>query len=90
MKISTEYILREIAGEYVIIPTGQEAMKFQGLITVNETGAFLWKLLNSDVTKEQLVSRLSREYEIDEKTAEMDVEEFLDILEKHTILKKDE
>ena len=43
MRISKDYIVREIAGEYIIVPTGREALNCQGLITVNETGAFRWK-----------------------------------------------
>ena len=53
MHISENYILREIMGEYIVVPTGEEAMKFQGLVTLNETGAFLWKeLQKNDLTKE--------------------------------------
>ena len=50
MKIQKEFVLREIAGDYVIIPTGKTALTFNGLITVNEVGAELWKMLQSDVT----------------------------------------
>ena len=39
----------EIAGDYVIIPTGKTVLKFNGLITVNEVGAYLWKLLQKEV-----------------------------------------
>ena len=41
MKISKQYVIREILGEHIIVPTGQEAIRFQGIIAVNETGAFL-------------------------------------------------
>lgn len=88
MKISDEYILREIAGEYVIVPTGKEAMKFQGLITVNETGAYLWKMLSEDAEKADLVAEICREYEVDKADAEKDVDEFLEILCEHKILEK--
>lgn len=45
MKISNEYIIRDIAGEYIIVPVGQVALDFQGLITVNEIGVYIWELL---------------------------------------------
>ena len=41
MKISKQYVIREILGEHIIVPTGQEVIRFQGIIAVNETGAFL-------------------------------------------------
>ena len=48
MKIDKNFVLREIAGEYIIIPTGRTALEFNGLITVNEVGMELWKMLQED------------------------------------------
>ena len=36
MKIEKNVILREIAGEYILIPTGSMALKFQGVFAVSE------------------------------------------------------
>ena len=49
MKIDRNFVLREIAGEYIIIPTGKTALEFNGLITVNEIGMELWRLIELDV-----------------------------------------
>ena len=57
MKVLKEFVLREIAGDYVIIPTGKTVLTFNGLITVNEVGADLWKMLQSDVTSGNLRCR---------------------------------
>ncbi len=87
MRISNEFILRDIAGDRIIIPTGQEAMHFQGLITVNDVGAFLWtKLQENDMTKEALTASVLEEYEVDAQTAEKDVEEFLQIVRNRGML----
>lgn len=86
MKIEKEFILREIAGDYVIIPTGKTTLELNGLITVNELGAFLWEKLQQDITKEELVEAVLAEYEIDQETVEKDVEEFLQELVKNKIL----
>lgn len=89
MKISKEFVLREIAGVYVIVPTGEAAYRFQGLITVNDTGAFLWEQLQSgEQTEEKLTEALFGEYEVDRESASKDVEEFLRILQEHGILSK--
>ena len=91
MKISQNFILREIAGEYVIVPTGEAAYEFQGLITVNETGAFLWEKLQKDEqTEESLVKVLCEEYETDQTRAEKDVAEFIQRLRQQNILANDE
>ena len=55
MKVQNDFVLREIAGDYVIIPTGKTVLSFNGLITVNEVGADLWKMLQSEVSFDDLV-----------------------------------
>ena len=90
MKIQKEFVLREIAGDYVIIPTGKTVLTFNGLITVNEVGAELWKMLQSDVTFEDLTKGILEIYDVDEETAKEDIREFLDTLEKGGVLEKEE
>ena len=86
MKIEKEYILREIAGDYIIVPVGKAALEVNGMITVNETGAFLWKQLTKDTTKEELVHAMLEEYEVSEDEARIDIEEFLHLLQQNNIL----
>jgi hypothetical protein len=88
MKIDKSFILREIAGDYVIVPTGETALQFNGLITVNEVGAFLWEKLQEEITEQELVEAVLAEYEVDADTAQKDVSEFLDYLVKGSILEK--
>lgn len=86
MKIQKEFVLREIAGDYVIIPTGKTTLTFNGLITVNEVGAFLWKLLQSDRSLDDLVQSILEEYDVEESVAREDIQEFLDTLRNNGIL----
>lgn len=86
MKIDKEFVLREIAGDYIIIPTGKTVLKFNGLITVNEVGVSLWKMLQEEVTVEDLVQGILSEYDVDEIVAREDIEEFLDKLDEGGIL----
>ena len=86
MKIEKEYILRQIAGDYIIVPVGSAALEFNGMITVNETGAFLWEKLREGTTKEELLHAMLEEYEVSEKEAEADIQEFLQMLQKNKIL----
>ncbi|MBP3462723.1 MAG: PqqD family protein [Tyzzerella sp.] len=86
MKIEKEYILREIAGDYIIVPVGAAALEFNGMITVNETGAFLWEKLREGTTREELLHAMLEEYEVSEKEAEADIQEFLQMLQENKIL----
>ena len=54
MKIKDGYILREIAEIPVAVPVNDAARSFNGMIRLNSTGAFLWRLLERKMEKEQL------------------------------------
>lgn len=86
MKVLKEFVMREIAGDYVIIPTGKTVLTFNGLITVNEVGAELWKMLQSEVTFDDLLHRILEIYDVDEETAREDIQEFLNTLAEGNIL----
>lgn len=88
LRIEKEFILREIAGDYVIVPTGKTALEFNGLITVNELGAFIWEKMQQDISEDELVEAILDEYEVTEDTARNDVEEFLNKLTECKILEE--
>lgn len=90
MRVEKEFVLREIAGDYIIIPTGKTVLDFNGLITVNEVGVSLWKMLQNEVSFEDLVHGILEEYDVEEEVAREDIQEFLDKLVEGGILTKDE
>lgn len=77
MKIVKEFILREIAGEYMLVPTGATTQEFNGLITLSETAKFIWEHLEEAGSLEDMLQMILDEYEIDEETARRDMVEFL-------------
>lgn len=64
-------------------------MDFNGLITVNEVGASLWKMLHNEVTFEELVQGILDEYDVEESVAREDIQDFLNVLINGGILEKD-
>lgn len=88
MKIKQGFVLREICGEYVIVPTGEMTLQFNGLMTVNEVGASLWQLLSKDISFDELVKGILDEYEVDESTAKADIQEFLDYLNQYNVIEE--
>ncbi len=87
MKIKEGFILKEIAGSYVVVPVGDDLVDFSLMITTNETGAFLWNCLSTDKTESELVSLLANEYEgVDEATLKADVSEFVALLKENNVL----
>lgn len=78
MKIKREFVLREIAGDILLVPTGKTALDLNGMLTMNEVGADIWKMLPEVKDADEIVSRLLQEYEADPEEVKRDVEEFLD------------
>ncbi len=70
-------VLREIAGEHLLIPTGQVALQIHGMINLSESGLVLWNKLQSDCTEQELVNTLLAEYDVDRETAAADVHAFV-------------
>lgn len=75
MKLKDGFILREVAGDIVVVPSGK-TLDLNMMITLNETACFLWKLMEKEISKEELVSALLYEYEISEDEAKKQVENF--------------
>ena len=60
------FVLRKVAGENILVPVGNTALTFNGLVTLNESGAFLWKHMEKNRTREELVQEVLQEYEVSE------------------------
>ena len=80
MKIKEGFILREVAGSYLVVAVGKAVKEFGGVVNLNETGAFLWKLLEKSSNQSEMVDALLNEYDVDRDTAEKDVKAFTDKL----------
>ena len=76
MRIKDGFLLRETAGKYIVLPLGGE-LALGSLITLNETGAFLWRLLENGASREELVEALLEEYDVDKERAEKDLDVLL-------------
>ena len=77
MKIKDGFMLREIAGSWVVVPLGARVVEFNGLISLTETSALIWKMIEEGSTKEQILAKILSEYDVDEKTAKKDIDEFI-------------
>ena len=85
MKIREGFLLRNVAGNNVVVPIGQATLDFNGMMSLNETGAFLFEKMIEGTTKEQLIEQLMSQYEIDADTAKNDVEEFIEKVKKENL-----
>ena len=77
MKVKDGFILRQVAGSFVVLPLAQSSADFNGMLTLNESGVILWRLLAEGSSFEALVLALTEEYEVSEDIARRDVEKFV-------------
>lgn len=85
MKIKDGFMLRRVAGQTVVLPADSN-LDLNMMITLNETGAFLWERLQSETTEDALVAALLEEYDVDEATARECVQNFVGKLNAHEFL----
>jgi hypothetical protein len=77
MKRKKECLLRKIGEMYMIVPVENKQILLDRIVLINETGAYLWDLLEREMTKEEMLDAMQSEYSIDREVAEDDLTEFL-------------
>ena len=85
MKIKDGFLLRRVAGETVVLPVGGE-LNLNMMITLNDTGTFLWERLRSETDENTLAAALLAEYDVDEATAKKSVAAFVKKLNENGVL----
>ena len=77
MKLSKDFVLRQVAATWVVLPLKSDTLDFNGMIRLNESGALLWKKLEAGADRAALVAALEEAYAVSAAEAEADVEAFL-------------
>ena len=85
MKINNNFMLKKVAGEYMIIPTGNNNVNFSKIFNINETGAFIFEKLKDGKNKEEVLELMSKEYNASKDVLKNDIDEFIDELKKRGI-----
>lgn len=80
MKIKEGFVLRNVMDEFIVMPTGDNIAKFDGAVVLNEVSAFIYKLLEAPVSRDDLLIAVLNEYEVDEATAAADLDALLNKL----------
>ena len=85
MKLKDGFLLRQVAGQTVVLPTGGD-LDLNMMITLNDTGAFLWEKLQAEIDEDGLVAALLAEYDVDADTAARCVADFVKKLDDNGFL----
>ena len=77
MRFTCEFIMREVAGETILVPIGTTALKFNGIITLEPVGTLIWKGIEAGKDREAILQQILDEFDVDVPTAELDLDTFL-------------
>ena len=84
--MKNNFLLREIAGEFLLIPLGSSSKQFNSIITMNETGAFIWRLLEKGMSVQEVAKALTEDYDVSFDKAVSDTDKFINELKRKSIL----
>lgn len=82
MRIKNGFVLREVAGQIMVIATGEASKDFHGMIKLNGSGKIIWLGLQEGLTEGQIVERLQEQFEVDAEKAMQDTRAFLQQMEE--------
>lgn len=85
MKLKDGFLLREIAGRIVVVPTG-DVLDLNMMLSLNNTGRFLWERLETGASAQELTATLMETYDVSEAQAQTDVDAFVEKLSKNGFL----
>jgi len=89
MKLDDGFLIRNIAGEDVLVPVGSKVIDFKGLITISPVGGFIYRLLGEGKNESEIIDAVLEEYDVSRQTVENDMAEFLASLREKGILHDD-
>ena len=88
MKLNGEFIVRPVLDDIVAIPVGETALRFNGMIMLNDVSHVIWQCLQADTELDDIVRGVTETFEVSESEARADIMEFLDKLRKVQLLEE--
>ena len=86
MRLSEDFIFRQVCGETLLLPVGEKSKEYNGIFTLSETAAFLLSAIANGADEQTAASALAAEFAISEETARKDTHEYLTELLRYGVL----
>lgn len=77
MRIKDGFMLRQFGDSYIVVAVGEGSEDFNKLITINEVGAFIYKFLSEDRTRDEVVNAMLEKYDVSEEIAVRDCDAYI-------------
>ncbi len=88
MKLKYEFVVRDVAGQIVALPAGKDSAHFNGMIKLNSVGEFIFKKLANETTLDEILSDISKEYDVSVDEAKASVESYLEVLRTNGLIEE--
>ncbi len=88
-KANPNFLLREVAGEAVLVPIGEADVFENSVISLNDTCSFLWKLFQQPRTVEEVVAEARKEYSDPDGEMEQGINDFIREYLQYGLLKEE-
>lgn len=86
MRLKNGFVLRDVAGQTVVIATGEASEHFHGMIKLNDTGKVIWQGLAAGKTEAEIAADLTNDFDVDESRAASDVKAFVERMNEQGFL----
>ena len=88
MKIKDGFVVRELAGQSIVVALGEASKTFNGMIKLNDTGRLIWDMLAQGKSRDEIADKFIAEYEVERAIAERDIDAFIEVLQGADILEQ--
>ena len=78
MKAKSGFTLKNVVGEYVLMPTGDNVGHYNGTVILNEVAAFIWEKLQNPISRDDLLAAVMDEYDVEQAVAAKDLDKMLE------------
>lgn len=89
MKAKQGFVLRNVVDEYILMPTGDMIGEFNGTVLLNDVSAFVWENLQNPVSREDLLTAILEEFEVEKAVASADLDALLTTLKEYGVIEDD-
>lgn len=72
----TECVIKEVGNEFILVPITDNIAEMNTMYNLNEMGAFIWSLIDGEISNQEIAEKIIEEYDIDLETAKKDVDNF--------------
>jgi hypothetical protein len=88
LKLKSGFSIRKIDDTWIAIPVGDRTNDVAGPITLNETAHYIWNILAGGTTVDDLLQKVTDEYDIDKDTALNSINAFIGSLRAKDLLEE--